>query len=96
MESECNGEGKGKSLNGSQFERTKAKGSQRSWVELLELETLLSWSLTGTIDMFAELVKMEMRIEEGKANMSRSGTLQKRRITSIMEQLSRRNSLSSF
>ena len=67
MESECNGEGKGKSLNGSQFERSKAKGSQRSWVELLELETLLSWSLTGTIDMFAELVKMEMRIEEGKA-----------------------------
>lgn len=93
MESECNGEGKGKSLNGSQFQRSKAKGSQRSWVELLELETLLSWSPTGTIDMFAELVKMEMRIE-GKANIS--GPLQKRRMTSIIEQLLRRNSLSSF
>lgn len=94
MESECKGEGKGKSLNGSQFQRSKAKGSQRSWVELLELETLLSWSPTGTIDMFAELVNMEMRIEEGKANMS--SPLQKRRMTSIIEQLSRRNSLSSF
>nr|POE84334.1 hypothetical protein CFP56_60557 [Quercus suber] len=49
------------------LERSKAKGSQRSWVELLELETLLSWSLTGTIDMFAELVKMKMRIAEGKS-----------------------------
>ncbi len=49
MESEGRG-GKGKSLNGSQSQRSRPKG-------LEELDIFLSCSPTGTIDMFVELVK---------------------------------------